>query len=722
MATASAAVASTVSAISNHVAAGRLLAAIDALPACSGSYLLPAELYASLLRLATSRRSLAAARRVASHLASSSSSAPSTSRSSTPTFLFNRAIQSLAACGSLADARDLFDAMPRRDGGSWNAIISAAYRGGNHAEALSLFTDMNSVGIRPKDVTLASVLACCAECLDLSGAQQLHGHMAKRDFQSNVILGTALVDVYGKCLLLADARRAFDDILQPNDISWNVIIRRYLVTGMGDMGVQMFFRMVWAGVRPLLYTVTHAMLACRDNCALKEGRCIHTFVLRHGYEHHVHVRSSVVDMYAKCGNIDAAQKLFNMAPMKDVVMSTSIVSGLAACGRIADAKRVFDGMEQHNLVSWNAMLTGYVRSMDMTGALDLFQQMRQETKELDAVTLGSVLKACTGLLDLGKGEELHAFAFKCGLFSYHFLMNALVRMYAKCGCLRSAERLLLFEMGSERDQYSWNSLISGYERHSMSEAALHALREMQSEAIPSQSTFSSALAACANIFLLKHGKQIHAYMIRNGYEIDDILRSALVDMYSKCRLFDYSTRVFESGLSQDVILWNSMIFGCAYNSKGEYGLELFDEMQKQGIRPDSVTFLGALVSCICEGHVGLGRSYFTLMTNDYSIVPRMEHYECMIELLGKHGYMVELEDFVDHMPLEPTTAMWLRIFDFCREYGNRKLGERAAQRINESKPLTPVRFVESTPDYKCSDSDDVDDSMSFCWADEAVEN
>ncbi|KAJ1271081.1 hypothetical protein BS78_06G101800 [Paspalum vaginatum] len=705
--------ASTVSALSNHVAAGRLFAAIDALPPCSSSYLLPPSLYASLLRLAASRRSLAAARRVASHLASSSSSSPSTSRSSTPTFLFNRAIESLAACGSLADARELFEAMPHRDGGSWNAIISASSRARHQAEAFSLFADMNSLGIRPKDVTLASVLACCAEWLDLHGAQQLHGHIAKRDLQSNVILGTALVDVYGKCHLLVDARRAFDGILQPNDISWNVIIRRYLLAGMGDMAVQMFFSMVEAGVRPLVYTVTHAMLACRDNCALKEGRCIHAFILRHGYEHHVHVRSSVVDMYAKCGAIDAAQRLFNLAPMKDVVMSTSIVSGLASCGRTADAKRVFDGMEQRNLVSWNAMLTGYVRSKNLIGALDLFQQMRQETKELDAVTLVSVLNACTGLLDLGKGEELHAFAFKCGLLSYPFLMNALVRMYSKCGCLRSAEQFLLFEMGSERDRYSWNSLISGYERHSMGEMALHALREMQSEAKPSQSTFSSALAACANIFLLKHGKQIHAYMIRNGYEIDDILRSALVDMYSKCRLFDYSTRIFELGLSHDVTLWNCMVFGCAYNGQGDYGLELFEEMRKQGIRPDFATFLGALVSCICEGHVGLGRSYFTLMTDEYSIIPRVEHYECMIELFGKHGHMVELEDFVDHMPFEPTTAMWLRIFDCCREYRNRKLGERAAQRINDSKPLTPVRYVEPTLDYECSGSDDAE-PMAFC--------
>ncbi|KAF0893149.1 hypothetical protein E2562_023179 [Oryza meyeriana var. granulata] len=716
MAAAAAASGSTASAISALVASGRLFAALDALPPSYSSSSIPSAVYASLLRLATSRRSLAAARRIASHLASTSDPSSSHSLASTPsnsTFLFNRAIELLAACGSLTDARELFYAMPRRDGGSWNAIISAYSRGENPTEAIFLFSAMNSRGVRPKDVTLASVLGCCAECLDLHGARQLHAHIAKRDFQSNVILGTALVDVYGKCFALSEARGAFDDIPKPNAISWNVIIRRYLLAGMGDMAIDMFFRMVWAGVRPLVYTVSHAVLACRDNGALEDGRCIHTFVLRHGYELHVHVRSSIVDMYAKCGAIDAAQRLFNLAPMKDIVMSTSIVSGLAACGRINDAKRVFEGMEEHNLVSWNAMLTGYVRSMDLTGSLQLFQQMRQETKELDAVTLGSVLNACTGLLDLGKGEEIHAFSFKSGFIGNPFLKNAIMRMYSKCGCLRSAERLLLFEMGSERDIYSWNSLISGYERHSMSEAALHALSKMQYEVTPNQSTFSSALAACANIFLRNHGKQIHAYMIRNSYVIDDILRSALIDMYSKCRLFDYSIRVFEAGLSQDVILWNSMIFGCAYNGKGDYGLELFFEMSKQGIRPDSATFLGALVSCISEGHVGLGRSYFTQMTDEYNIVPRIEHYECMIELLGKHGYMVELEDFIDRMPFEPTTAMWLRIFDCCREYGNRKLGERAAQCINNSNPLTPVRF-EIAPDYECSD-DDSEESISLSW-------
>ncbi|XP_038977240.1 pentatricopeptide repeat-containing protein At3g26540-like [Phoenix dactylifera] len=221
---------------------------------------------------------------------------------------------------------------------------------------------------------------------------------------------------------------------------------------------------------------------------------------------------------------------------------------------------------------------------------------------------------------------------------------------------------------------------------------------MQWETCADEFTFSTILAACANIFMLEHGKEIHGYMIRNGFEMDVIIRGALVDMYSKCRLIEYGIKVFEMESSRDIVLWNSMILGCAYNGRGEYGLELFEAMRKDGIRADNVTLIGILLACISEGYVNLGRRYFDSMTEEYGIIPRVEHYECMIELLGKHGFMVELEDFVEHMPFEPTIPMWTRIFDCCREHGNRKLGERAARCISESNPLNPVQFEVLSPE------------------------
>ncbi|XP_073004599.1 pentatricopeptide repeat-containing protein At3g26540 [Typha latifolia] len=664
----------------------------------------------SLLTRLLENASLLKPKHKPSHLLSSSSSsilAHLNSTSSPPsTFHLNRAIESLAACGRISDAHDLFDQMPHRDGGSWNAIITACVRNERPRDAISLFRQMHGEGILPKDVTFASVLSCCADLLELSLARQIHGLILKLAFSSNVIIGTSLVDVYGKCDIVDEARKLFDLMPHPNAISWNVIIRRYLEAGRGDEAVAMFFRMIGAGIRPLSFTVSNTFLACSDIFALKEGCQIHGFVVKIGYECHVLVRKSLLEMYAKCGAIDDAHRLFNLSETKDVFLCTSMVSAYATCGRIGDAELLFEEMSDRNIVSWNAMLAGYARSACWEKAMNLFQRMRRETEEIDILTLGSVLNICAGLFDLETGKQVHGFAYRNGFHLNLFLMNALLAMYAKCGCLRNAE-IMFFRMDSQRDRFSWNSLILGYERHCRSEKALAALREMLRETTPNESTFSSGLAACANIFMLDHGKQIHAYMIRKRFEIDDIIRAALVDMYSKCRLIDYSVKVFEQKKSSDVVLWNSMILGCAYNGRGEYGLEIFEEMQKHEIRPDNVTFLGALLACISEGYVNLGQRYFILMSEEYHVVPRLEHYECMIELFGKHGFMVELENFVESMPFEPTTAMWTRIFDSCREYGNRKLGKRAERCINETNPLNPVRF-EVIPERDSVPTDSID--------------
>ncbi|KAG1331180.1 pentatricopeptide repeat-containing protein [Cocos nucifera] len=670
-----------------HLDSGDLRHAVAALATAASPF--PSSVYARLLQLCSSRRALVEARRVESHLVAFSPS-PST-------FLLNRAIETLANCGSLSDARELFDEMPQRDGGSWNAIIAACFRADQPEEALSLFSRMNRSGIRPKDVTLASVLGCCADLLTLFLAKQIHGLILKLGFCLNVILGTSLVDVYGKCWVIDDARRMFDSIPNPNAVSWNVIVRRYLELGRGKEAVIMFFRMIKFSIKPLSFTISNALMACSDISSLKEGRQVHGMVVKIGFEGDNVVGNSLMEMYAKCDVLEDARRLFDQSNSKDVVSWTSMVSGYATCGRIDEAEALFEDMPERNVVSWNAMLAGYVRSFHWDKAMDFFNRMRRENEETNYVTLGLVLNACAGLLDPDRGKQIHGFAYRHGFCSNLFFSNALLHMYAKNGCLRSAE-IWFLNMACQRDRISWNCLISGYACHGRSEEAMGAFSEMQWETAPNEFTFGTILAACANIFMLEHGKQIHGYMIRNGFEMDVIIRGALVDMYSKCRLIEYGIKVFEMDGSRDIVLWNSMVLGCAYNGRGEYSLELFEAMRKDGIRADNVTFIGVLLACISEGYVNLGRRYFDLMTEEYGVIPRVEHYECMIELLGKHGFMVELEDFIEHMPFEPTIPMWTRIFDCCREHANRKLGERAARCINESNPLNPVQFEVLSPE------------------------
>ncbi|KAJ3696686.1 hypothetical protein LUZ61_000391 [Rhynchospora tenuis] len=616
-----------------------------------------------------------------------------TASSLPPVFVLNRAIEAFASDGFIGHARDLFEQMPERNGGSWNAIISAYSRANKPNNALSLFSRMFNEGVPPKDVTLASVLGSCSEVLDLCLARQIHTIVLKLGFCSNLIINTSLVDIYGKCEVISDAEKVFESIPNPNVVSWNVIVRRYYELGRDDDAIEALFQMIRAGVMPLNFTISNSLLACAHAGALLEGRQIHGLVVKIGHYCDINslVRNCILQMYAKCGALDEASKLFDRTERRDTFIWTSMLSGYVASGRIQEAEQMFDIMPDRNVVSWNAMIGGYINCSSWDKALDFFRRMQGEIGSYDIYTLGAVLKACGELLHLDKGRQVHGFAYRHNYQLDHYLCNALIGMYAKCGRLRNMEALF-FRVLKKRDRVSWNSLILGYERHCRSEEALFALREMLRESSPNESTLTLGLSACANIFSLDHGKQIHAYIVRNGYKMDDIIRDALVSMYSKCRLIDYSIRVFEEMESRDVVLWNSVILGCAYNGNGKYALELFEQMHRKEIKADNVTFIGALLACICEGFVNLGQRYFNLMSEDYGITPRREHYECMIELYSKHGCMVELEEFVEKMPLEPTVPMWLRIIDSCREYRYPRLGKKAEKFINESNPLNPVRF------------------------------
>ncbi|KAG6526842.1 pentatricopeptide repeat-containing protein At3g26540-like isoform X1 [Zingiber officinale] len=674
--------ATSASTIIRHLDSGDLRKAIATLSSSASPF--PDNVYASLLHLCSSRRSLVDVRRVESHLvAFSPSSSPSI-------FLLNRTIVTYARCGSPADARELFDEMPTRDGGTWNAMISAYALSDCPNEAVSLFSRMNSAGIRPKDVTLASVLGCCADLLASFLARQIHCLILKYGYLPNVILDTSVVDVYGKCLEMNDARKMFDLILHPNEISWNVIVRRYLEAGSAGEAMLMFFQMIREGVKPLSFTVSNTLKACSKVLALKEGNQIHAYLLKTGFEGDNVVGCSLMDVYAKCGVVDDARQLFDQLPCKDVVSWTSMISGYVACGRVDEAEKIFEEMPERNVISWNALLAGYIRFFCWDKASDFFCRMWRETGKLDLVSLGLQLNACAGISDLDRGKQIHGFAYRHNWESDKFFRNQLVDMYAKCGNLRNAE-ISFSIMADQRDTVSWNSLISGYIRYGRSEETLVALSEMQRETIPNEFTFTTILAACANIFMLDVGKQIHAFMVRNGFQLNAIVRGALVDMYSKCRLIEYAIKIFEEESTRDLILWNTIILGCAYNGRGEQSLDLFEEMKKE-VAADNVTFIGVLLACVSQGYVDLGRRYFDSMSNEYGIIPRIEHYECMIELLGKYGWMVELEDFIQRLPFEPTIPMWIRIFDCCREHGNIRLGERAAKFINESNPLTPVQF------------------------------
>lgn len=606
-------------------------------------------------------------------------------------FLLNRAIESYGKCNCLEDAKELFDEMPTRDGGSWNAMITAYTRNGRAEDALGLFSKMIGEGVFASEVTFASVLGSCGAALQLCLSRQVHGLVVKYGYVGNVILESSLVDVYGKCGAMVDARRMFDEIENPNDVSWNVIVRRYMEMGEGIEAINMFAKMIRMKVRPMSFTVSSAILACLSIGGLEEGLQIHGFSIKTNLEEDEVVSSTLISMHAKFGDLESARSIFDLPCSKNLINYTSMVSGYAMSGRMMEARELFDEMPERTVIPWNVMLAGYTRSSEWDKALEFVILMRSKTREADHVTLGLILNIAAAIPDLELGKQVHGYAYRHGFYTNLFVGNALLDMYGKCGNLTRA-RIWFYEMSHLRDKVSWNALLTSYARHGLSEQAMVIFWKMLEDTKPSKFTFGTLLAACANIFALEIGKQIHAFMIRNGYDIDIVISGALVDMYSKCRCILYAVKVFNDAAPKDTILFNSMILGCSHNGMGDKVVELFEIMEKECIKPDGVTFHCVLRACISDGRVELGRRYFERMSDRYCLLPRLEHYESMIELYGQYGFIDELELLIQNMPFTPTASMLTKVFDFSRKYKWSKLGNWACDRLNELSPLVPFQF------------------------------
>ncbi|XP_020205250.1 pentatricopeptide repeat-containing protein At3g26540 [Cajanus cajan] len=659
--------------ILTYLKAGRIRKATSILFAFPEPF--PYPLYALFFRLCSSHRALVQARKVESHLLTFSPNPP--------TFLLNRAIEAYAKCRSLRDARELFDEMPHRDGGTCNALITAYSQLGFPHHAFSVFVSMNRSGVSPNEVTFAGVLASCASASQLLLSKQVHGLLAKFGFCGNVILGSSLVDVYAKCGVMLDARRMFHEIPKPNAVTWNVIVRRYLDAGDAKEAVFMFSRMFSAAaVRPMNFTFSNALVACSTVSALPEGMQIHGVVVKLGLQEDNVVSSSLVNLYVKCGRVEDGYRVFDQLGFRDLVCWTSIVSGYAMCGKTFEARKLFDEMPERNVISWNAMLAGYTRCFEWSEALDFVYLMLGMIKDVDHVTLGLMLNVSAGVSDHEMGKQLHGYIYRHGFHLDVRLSNAVLDMYGKCGNLNSA-RVWFNQMSNWRDKVSWNALLASYGHHQLSEQALSMFSEMQWETKPTKYTFGTLLLASANTFALYLGKQIHGFIIRHGFQIDTIIRTALVYMYCKCRCLEYAIEVLKEAVSRDVIIWNTIILGCCHNHRGKEALELFATMEAEGVKPDHVTFKGILLACVEEGLVEFGTEFFKSMSSEYHVLPRLEHYDCMIELYSQHGCMDELENFMRTMTIEPTLPMLKRVLDACEKNECPRLAEWITEKINK---------------------------------------
>eukprot|EP01018_Ginkgo_biloba_P012108 Gb_38817 [translate_table: standard] len=656
-----------------------------------------------------------------------------------------------AKCGSLADARRVLDQMLERNVVSWTVMIAAYTRHGDFEAALKLFYQMQRIGVQPNEFTFSCVLPACA---NLALLKEVHEEIIIRGLQSDVFVANALVDMYAKCGNIENARQVFDNLHQRDVVSWNTMIAGYVQNGHVEEALELFKKMPernvvsWttmiagyaqtrhaeealellrqmqpAGIEPTSKTIASVLPACANLSALEQGMEIHGTIIRSGFQSDVIVGNALIYMYAKCGKIEKARSLFDKMHQRSDISWTALVAGYAYNGYVDEALKLFQNMPERNVVSWTAMIAGYAQNGHGEEALNFFSQMQLAGVKPNSKTFASVLPACANLEALKHGMEIHEEIIRSGYQSDAFVVNALVDMYAKCGNLESARDL--FDNMCQRDVVSWNALIAGYAQHGhveealklfqkipernvvswtamiaayvqngRGEAALELFQQMQLAGVkPNSKTFASVLPACANLAALEQGKEIHKEIIKSGFQSDIFLGNGLVDMYAKCGSIEIARNMFDKMPRQDVVSWTVMISGYAMHGFGKEALKLFEQMQHAGKKPDHVTLLGVLSACCHAGLVDEGRRYFDCMEQYYHITPAMEHYGCMVDLLGRAGHLDEAHDFIIKMPVKADSSVWGCLLGACRIYNNIELGEHVAEQLFKLDPKNSLPYV-----------------------------
>eukprot|EP01018_Ginkgo_biloba_P019951 Gb_11581 [translate_table: standard] len=483
--------------------------------------------------------------------------------------------------------------------------------------------------------TYGMLLQKCVNGTSLSEGMAVHLHMIKTGFETDVFVENHLVNMYAKCGCVEYARNVFDEMSKRNLVSWNAMIGGYVQNDDGEEALKLFSQMQPAGMKPDHYSFSTVLTACANVPSVERGREIHAHVIKTGFESHAFVGSALVDMYAKCGTTD-------------------------------DARNVFDKMSFKSLVSWTAMVSGYAQAGQSENSLNCFRQMQRAAIKPNNFAFTSALAACATLESEEQGKQLHAYIIKLRFSSNVFVVNALITMYSKCGNLEDAQEL--FEKMPEQNVVSWTTIITACAQNEQSEQALHFLSEMQRSGIkPSLYTLASVLKACASLAYLMHGKEVHAYIIKNGIGLADCVGGALVDMYAKCKSTKDAVMVFSKVPEGNMVAWTAMIAGYSQCGKGEKALKLFCQMLHAGIKPDQFIFASVLSACANEAVLEWGKQ-----VHAFIVITGYEGYSpvgnAIVTMYAKCGNIDDACKGFGKMP-ERNTVSWTAMIAGYAQHG-----------------------------------------------------
>ncbi|KAI5083814.1 hypothetical protein GOP47_0003557 [Adiantum capillus-veneris] len=561
--------------------------------------------------------------------------------------LGNQLVSLLVDSGNIHNAHEVFNKLPYQSECLWASLMNGYVKHGKPQQALSLYSKILEVSIQPSKYTFVSLLKACLKLKDVECGHRLHVDISKRGLESDLFVGSALVDMFAKFDLMQKAQEVFDKLANKDAMPWNAMISAYSRQGHCREALDYYERMQSEGVTANVVTFVCVLKACSGMAASDDGREIHVEVSRRGFDKGLVVGNTLIDMYGKCGLPMKAQDVFDKLPVRDVI-------------------------------SWTALISGYVRHGCGIAALNCFKQMKLQGFSPDVVTLVCSLKACGMTKSVKVGEDIHAEIARDGLLEKNPLVgNALVDMYAKCGLLEKAQEV--FAKLRVRDATSWNALIAGYCKQGFGHETLASFEQMRSAGVsPDAVTLSCILKALGNLGAIDYVSEVHAAVSKGGLlKTDLVVGNGLVDMYAKCGLLLNAQDTFDNLLRRDVVSWNSLLAGYAQLGESATVFCVFYRMLTEKERPNEATFGSILNACTHSGLVMKGQTYFRAMLQNFGITPTVELHTCVIDLLGRAGQLERAVMMAERMPVHPTLVVWNTVLGACRKWGNIELAKPA---------------------------------------------
>ncbi|CAN6209824.1 unnamed protein product [Urochloa humidicola] len=436
-----------------------------------------------------------------------------------------------------------------------------------------------------------------------------------------------------------------------------------------------------AGVPPNGFTFTFLLRACESLRRMPPCRCVHGQIVRCGFGSDFVVQNALLNVYYKCGDpgdVGAAREVFDGMPDKDVVSWNSIVGVYLSSGDSAGAMELFEAMPERNIVSWNTVVAGFTRAGDMASSRSVFDRMPIR----DAISWNLMISGYATSGDVEAARSVFDEMDRKDVVSW----TAMVSAYAKIGDIDSAKAL--FDRMPVKNLVSWNAMITAYNHNSRYDEALRTFQQMMIEGgfVPDEATLVSVASACAQVGSSEYCNWLSSYISKRNTHITVALGNALIDMFSKCGDVGRAQSIFDKMKTRCIITWTTMISGFAYNGRFREAMLIYSEMCEQGIELDDTVFIAALAACAHGGLLQEGWSIFKQMVEHYRIVPRMEHYGCIVDLLGRAGKLQEGVRFIESMPLKPGAVIWVTLLSSCIAHGDAELTEYVSTKIVEIEP------------------------------------